>query len=314
MRTRTLGSRGPEISVIGYGAWEAGGEMWGSPIEQDHVVAAMHSAIDAGVNWIDTAEAYGDGRSEELVGKVLRERRSEVLVFTKVAHFASGARAGDVRRAVVGSLERLDVEAIDLYQVHWPAEHVCPIEETWGAMAELVDEGLVRHIGVSNFDRPLIERCLAIHPVASVQNQCSLLHADDRADLLPWLADRGIAYLAYGPLAYGLLGGTMTKDTTFADDDWRSGRRWVMGYYDELFAPGPFERNIERVERLRPIADRLGVGIPSLALAALTAMRGVTGVIAGSRSADHARENAAAADLDLDDRTIEEIERAVDLA
>jgi aryl-alcohol dehydrogenase-like predicted oxidoreductase len=311
---RTLGSRGPEISVVGYGAWEAGGEMWGSPVEQEHILAAMHAAVDAGTNWIDTAEAYGDGRSEELVGKVLRERRGEVMVFTKVAHFASGVRPTDVRRAVVASLARLDVDAIDLYQVHWPAEDVCPIEETWGAMAELVDQGLVRFIGVSNFDRPLIERCLAIRRVDSVQNQYSLLHADDRADLLPWLADQGIGYLAYGPLAYGLLGGRMTKDTTFADDDWRSGRRWAMGYYEELFARGRFERNVERVERLRPIADRFGVPVPTLALAALTAMRGVTGVIAGSRTPHHVRENAAAGDLDLDGQTLGEIERAVDIA
>jgi aryl-alcohol dehydrogenase-like predicted oxidoreductase len=181
-------------------------------------------------------------------------------------------------------------------------------------MAELVDDGLVRYLGVSNFDRPLIERCLAIRHVDSVQNQYSLLHADDRRELLPWLAERGIGYLAYGPLAYGLLGGRMTKDTTFPDDDWRSGRRWKMGYYDELFAPGPFERNIDRVERLRSIADRLGVSVPALALAAVAATPGVTGVIAGSRSRDHVRENAEAGDVELDAATLEEIEAAVDIA
>jgi aryl-alcohol dehydrogenase-like predicted oxidoreductase len=314
MRMQRLGAAGPDISAIGYGAWEAGGEMWGSTVEQEQVLGAMHAAVDAGITWIDTAEAYGDGRSEELVGKVARERRDEVLVFTKVAHFASGARRQDVRRAAHASLERLGVDEIDLYQVHWPAERVCPIEETWGAMAELVDEGLVRHLGVSNFDRPLIERCLAIRHVDSVQNQYSLLHPDDRRDLLPWLAERGIGYLAYGPLAYGLLGGGMTKETTFADDDWRSGRRWKMGYYDELFAPGPFERNIERVERLREIADGLGVSVPALALAAVAATPGVTGVIAGSRSSDHVRENAAAGDIELDPPTLSEIEAAVDIA
>jgi aryl-alcohol dehydrogenase-like predicted oxidoreductase len=313
MRVKTLGSHGPEISVVGYGAWEAGGDMWGSPVEQDLTLRAMHSAIDAGVNWIDTAEAYGDGSSEELVGKVLRERRGEVLVFTKVAHFASGARAADVRKAAIGSLSRLDVDVIDLYQIHWPAEHVCPVEETWGAMVDLMDEGLVRFIGVSNFDRGLIERCLAIGQVNSVQNQYSLLHADDRADLLPWLIERGIAYLAYGPLAYGLLGGTMTKATTFDDDDWRSGRRWDIGYYDELFAPGRFERNIDRVEHLRSIADRLEIPVPTLALAALTETPGVTGVIAGSRKPQHVRENARAGELQIDPETLREIERALDM-
>jgi len=159
MRTKRLGAHGPEISVVGYGAWEAGGDVWGSPAEQEDIVAAMHAAIDAGMNWIDTAEAYGDGRSEELVGKVLRDRRGEAMVLTKVAPFASGAKAEDVRRAIVGSLARLDVDVIDLYQVHWPS-HDVPVEETWGGMAELVDEGLARFIGVSNFDRELVERCV----------------------------------------------------------------------------------------------------------------------------------------------------------
>lgn len=312
MRTKRLGAHGPEISVVGYGAWEAGGDVWGSPVEQEDIVAAMHAAIDAGMNWIDTAEAYGDGRSEELVGKVLRDRRDEVMVFTKVAPFASGARAEDVRRAIVGSLARLDVEVIDLYQVHWPSRDV-PVAETWGAMAELVDEGLARFIGVSNFDRELVERCVRIRHVDSVQNHYSLLHADDRADLLPWLAERGIGYLAYGPLAFGLLGGSITRDTTFDDDDWRSGRRWRVEYYDELFSPGRFERNLDRVERLRPIADRLGVPLAALALAALTHTSGVTGVIAGSTKRDHVRENASAGDLRIDEATLNEIERAVDI-
>lgn len=312
MRTKRLGAHGPEISVVGYGAWEAGGDVWGSPVEQEDIVAAMHAAIDAGMNWIDTAEAYGDGRSEELVGKVLRDRRDEVMVFTKVAPFASGARAEDVRRAIVGSLARLDVEVIDLYQVHWPSRDV-PVAETWGAMAELVDEGLARFIGVSNFDRELVERCVRIRHVDSVQNHYSLLHADDRADLLPWLAERGIGYLAYGPLAFGLLGGSITRDTTFDDDDWRSGRRWRVEYYDELFSPGRFERNLDRVERLRPIADRLGVPLAALALAALTHTSGVTGVIAGSTKRDHVRENASAGDLRIDEATLDEIERAVDI-
>jgi aryl-alcohol dehydrogenase-like predicted oxidoreductase len=312
MRTKRLGAHGPEISVVGYGAWEAGGDVWGSPVEQEDIVAAMHAAIDAGMNWIDTAEAYGDGRSEELVGKVLRDRRGEVMVLTKVAPFASGARAEDVRRAIVGSLARLDVEVIDLYQVHWPS-HDVPVEETWGAMAELVDEGLARFIGVSNFDRDLVERCVRIRHVDSVQNHHSLLHADDRADLLPWLAERGIGYLAYGPLAFGLLGGSITRDTTFDDDDWRSGRRWRVEYYDELFSPGRFQRNLDRVERLRPIADRLGVPLAALALAALTHTSGVTGVIAGSTKRDHVRENASAGDLRIDEATLNEIERAVDI-
>jgi len=251
VRVRKLGNSGPEISVVGHGAWEAGGDMWGSPVEDQHVVDAMHAAIDGGVNWIDTAEAYGDGASERLVGRVAKDRSGEVMLFTKVAHFASGARPEDVRRAITGSLGRLGAEAVDLYQIHWPAEHIVPVEETWGAMAALVDEGLTRWIGVSNFDRALIERCLAIRHVDSVQNQYSLLHLHDRTGLLPWLHEQGIGYLAYGPLAFGILGGNMTSETTFDQGDWRGGGSWQLDYYHDLFAPGAFEQSLAKVERIR---------------------------------------------------------------
>ena len=310
MERRTLGAKGPEISVIGYGAWEAGGSMWGEEIPDDEVLRAMHAAIDAGMNWIDTAEAYGAGRSEELVGRILAERRDEVLVFTKVAHFVSGARPQDVHRAIRGSLERLGADHVDLYQIHWPHEERVPVEETWGAMAEVQDEGLARCIGVSNFDRRLVERCLAIRHVDSVQNQFSLLHRNDEEGLLPWLAEQGVGYLAYGPLAFGLLTGAITKETTFAPNDWRSGGEWNLGYYRDLFAPGVIDRQLERVDRLRPIAERVGIDLPTLALRAAIDATGVTAVIAGSRNPRHVEQNARAGDLSLDDATLRDV-RAV---
>lgn len=308
MRTRKLGAVGPEISVIGYGAWEAGGDMWGAASADEAVRDAMRAALDAGSNWIDTAEAYGEGRSEELVAGILAERpRDEVLVFTKVAPFVSGTRPEEIGKAIRGSLERLGVEDVDLYQVHWPDEERVPVEETWGAMAGLVDEGLARYIGVSNFDRSLVERCEAVRHVDSVQNQFSLLHQQDRAELLPWLADRGIGYLAYGPLGFGLLTGAITTETTFDDSDWRSGKTWDLGYYHELFAPEPRRRALGRVERLRAIAGRLDVSLATLALAAAIAVDGVTAAIAGSTKANHVRANAEAAELALDDATLAEI-------
>jgi aryl-alcohol dehydrogenase-like predicted oxidoreductase len=310
MQTRRLGTAGPEISVVGYGAWEAGEEMWGAGDVDDDPVRAMHAALDAGITWIDTAEAYGEGRSEELVGRVVAERgRDEVLLFTKVAHFVSGSRPEDVRSAIAGSLRRLRVDHVDLYQIHWPHDAV-PVEETWGAMAELQDEGLVRHIGVSNFDRGLVERCETIRHVDSVQNQFSLLHRDDVDELIPWLAERGIGYLAYGPLAFGLLAGAFTQDTTFDDDDWRSGT-WSLGYYEELFAPGRYEQNLRTVEDLRAIADAVGVPVSVLALRAVIEILGVTGVIAGSRKAAHVGSNASAGDLRLDRNVLPRIDAAV---
>ena len=306
METRTLGSNGPEISVVGLGTWEAGGDQWGKRSDDD-TIRAMHAALDAGINWIDTAEAYGGGRSEELVGEVLRERRDEVLVFTKVAHFASGLQPDDIRRAVRGSLKRLGIDRVDLYQIHWPAEHVVPVEEAWSTMAQVADEGLARHIGVSNFNRGLIERCLAIRRVDSVQNRLSLLAHRDRDTLLPWLAEQGIGFLGYSPLAFGLLTGSITRETTFEPDDWRSGQGDV-GYYDEYFAPGVIGPHLDKVERLRAIAERLDVPVGTLALRAVLEIDGVTGVIVGSRDERHVRDNAAAGDLRLDDQTRREID------
>jgi aryl-alcohol dehydrogenase-like predicted oxidoreductase len=307
---RKLGKAGPEISVVGYGAWEAGGSMWGSGVDDRDVLAAMQAAFDAGMDWIDTAEVYGRGRSEVLVGKALSKRHGEVLVFTKFAPFASRSRRSDVVAALGASLKRLGVDRVDLYQVHWPDESVMPVEEIWEGMAEAQDQGMTRHIGVSNFDWSLIERCLAIRHVDSVQNQFSLLHQEDRAELLPWLEQQGIGYLAYGPLAFGLLTGTFTRETTFGEDDWRSGGSRI-DYYEELFGPGPFERNLERVERLRPVAERLGVELPVLALRAAIDTLGVTAGIAGSRKADHCRSNARAGDLHLPADVLEKIQAAL---
>ena len=161
MQMRQLGAGGPEISVVGFGSWEAGGMHWGPNSSEQEVIAAIHAGLDAGMTWVDTAEVYGDGVSERIVGRAVAGR-DDVLVFTKVApDDGSGLAPDQVRGAIHASLQRLGRDHVDLYQVHWPSDDV-PIEETWGAMAELVSAGKARLIGVSNFDRPLIERCQAI--------------------------------------------------------------------------------------------------------------------------------------------------------
>ncbi len=310
MEMRTLGSEGLEISVVGYGAWEAGGTQWGPNESDDSAVAAIRAIFDAGINWIDTAEVYGKGKSEQLVARAIEGRRDEVLIFTKVApdEEGSGLRPDDVRPAIRGSLSRLRTDHVDLYQVHWPDDGV-PLEDTWGAMADLVKEGLARHIGVSNFDRALIERCLPIHPVASVQNDFSLLEQGDRDELLPWLAERGIGYLAYGPLGFGLLTGGIGPETTFVDGDWRGAQRaGSMEEGEGVFSPGIFERNLERVERLQPVAERLGIPLSNLALRWALEQRGVTATIAGSRNAEHVRSNSLAGSVRLDGETLAEID------
>ncbi len=308
MRSARLGSKGPEISVVGYGAWEAGGDFWGPNASDEEVVRAIHAGLDAGITWIDTAEVYGNGESERLVGVAVAGRRDEVIVATKVAPRPSGSgfRAGEIRRACEGSLRRLAIEHIDLYQLHWRDESV-PVEETWGAMAALVDEGKVRFTGVSNFDEELIERCLAIRHVDSLQPHFSMLHLPNR-DLIRWCGERGVGVVTYGPLAYGLLTGAFRSRQDFAADDWRSGAMGGGGYYAAMFAPGKLERSLSVVEGLRPIAERLGVAVAQLALAWNVHQEGVTAAIAGSRSAEHVRQNAGAGDLELDAETLKELE------
>ena len=310
MRTRKLGWSGPELSVVGYGAWEAGGMAWGPNPPDQETLAAMGAAFDAGITWVDTAEVYGGGRSEELVGKAVAGR-DDVLVFTKVAPrpAGSGFDAAGVRAAAEGSLRRLGRDVIDVYQLHWPRPEIA-VEETWEAMAGLVDEGLVRWIGVSNFSIDLIERCERVRHVDSLQPHFSMLHRDGRDDLFVHCDEAGTGIVAYGPLAYGLLTGSFDETTTFSDDDWRSGKHG-MGAYDELFAPDRFRRNLAIVDALRPIAERKGVTLAQLALAWVVHQRGVTAAIAGSRSPAHVRDNAGAGDVELERQDLDDIEEVL---
>lgn len=314
MRTRRLGSQGPELSVIGYGAWEAGaGSEWGSAPPRERIVSAIRTVLETGINWIDTAEIYGDGRSEEMVALAISGHRDEVLIATKVAPEPEGTgfRPEQIRRACIDSLRRLRTGHIDLYQLHWPDETGVPIEDTWGAMAALVEEGLVRAIGVSNFDRELIERCEAIRHVDSLQQEFSMLQLEHR-ELIAWCGERGIGVLSYGPLAYGLLTGAIGPDTRFDPTDFRSGAdEW--DYWQRLFAPGKLGRSLAVVAAMRPIAERLGCTVGQLALAWNVHQPGVTAAIAGSRDPDHVRANAAAGDIELDEAALRELEEALRL-
>ena len=305
MRTKPLGRDGPEISVVGFGAWEAGkSEEWGEPPPDEQIVAAIDAVFQTGIGWIDTAEVYGLGTSEEFVGRVTAGRRDEIQLFTKVAPGprGTGFRPEQVGTACRASLRRLGTDHLDLYQLHWPDESV-PLEDTWGAMAALVDEGLVRHIGVSNFDRGQIERCLTIRHVDSLQQEFSMFVLDDR-ELIRWCGEQGIGVLAYGPLAYGLLAGAISMDTTFVDGDFRgNGETWEV-----LFASEARRRKLGIVDELRSVAERLGLSVAQLALAWTFHQDGVTGAIAGSRDPGHVNSNAAAGEVTLERATLDEID------
>jgi aryl-alcohol dehydrogenase-like predicted oxidoreductase len=314
MRTARLGSRGPELSVVGFGAWEVGGsDFLGPAPAQDQMVEAVRAALDAGIDWIDTAEVYARGTSEEVVALAIRGRRDDVLIATKVAPApeGSGFRPAEVRRACTESLRRLRTGHIDLYQLHWPDEDGIALEDTWGAMGALVDEGLIRWIGLSNFDREQIERCEAVRHVDSLQQEFSMLVLRDR-ELIRWCGDMGIGVLAYGPLGYGLLSGAITAETRFHPKDFRSGHdEW--DYWQALFAPGRFERSLAVVDGMRPIAARLGVTRGQLALAWTVRQPGVTSAIAGSRNPEHVRFNSAAGEVELDEPTMAELEALLSL-
>ncbi|MEZ0234118.1 MAG: aldo/keto reductase [Actinomycetota bacterium] len=313
MRTHRLGSQGPELSVVGYGAWEAGGTAWGPNESDNSVIGAMRAALDAGITWIDTAEVYGDGVSESLVGRAIAGRRDEVIVASKVAPQpeGSGVRPDRIVAACDASLARLGVDAIDLYQLHWPDDAV-PVEESWGAMAALQDAGKVRWIGVSNFDRASIERCEGVRHVDSLQPEFSMLRRA-QIDLVAWCGEHGTGVVSYGPLAFGLLTGAITAATTFPEGDWR-GQGGEPDDPDEvdLFDPDVLPRALDLVDRLRPIAQGLDTTLPQLALAWNVHQPGVTSAIAGSRNPEHVRANAAAGDLALDAGTLSEIDALLD--
>ena len=296
---------GPELSVIGFGAWEAGGDAWGPNRSESEVIDAVGAGLDAGMNWVDTAEVYGDGVSEMLVGKALAGRRDGTFLATKVAPAPEGTgfRPEQVLAACEASLGRLGVDVIDLYQLHWPDRSGVPVEDTWGAIGGLVDAGKVRWVGVSNFDRTLIERCSAIRHVDSLQQEFSLVRPEDR-ELIRWCGEAGIGVLSYSPLGAGLLTGAFDREDAQRIDDWRAS--------DGLTSVGHLDRVFALVEGMRPVAERLGVSLPQLALGWNWQQPGVTSAIAGSRDAEHTRSNAAAGDLELDGGTLAELDALIE--
>lgn len=300
------------VSSVGLGAWEAGGgRTWGPNAGDDDVVRALRTGFDLGATWIDTAEVYAKGRSEEIVGRAVRGC-ADVMVFTKVAPRpdGTGVRGAEVARAAEGSLRRLGRDDIDLYQVHW-RDHDVPIEETWAAMGSLVDRGLCRWIGLSNVAESDVRRCATLRRVDALQVQGSLLHCDELDWALPLCATLGIGVICYGPLAYGLLSDHPADTYT----DWRSGTYgmddfFVAENHARFFAPDVLPRHRRRAAAVGKVAAELGVTAAQAALAWLLARPGVTGAIAGSRSATHIAENIAAGRIRFTETDLARIETA----
>jgi aryl-alcohol dehydrogenase-like predicted oxidoreductase len=296
VRTVTFGRTGLEITRVGFGAWAIGGSNWEfgwGEQEDEKSVSAIQRALDLGVDWIDTAAQYGLGHSEEVVRRAVEGIQPRPLIFTKGGQPEGPNRTSyqslkrdSLRRECEGSLERLGVDAIDLYQIHWP----------------IPGEGLVRHIGASNFSVEQLERAEAVALVEALQPPYSLLDREVEADILPYCEEHGIGVIVYSPMASGLLTGRMTRERieSLPADDWRR--------QSARFREPELSRGLEVVERVKAVAERRGVSPGAVAVAWTLRHPAVHGAIVGFRRPDQVDPIVAAADLDLSDDDVAELE------
>ena len=307
MKNTTLGQTGLYVSRVAFGTWQFGGD-WGH-FDEDAAITAIRRARELGVNFFDTAQAYGFGVSERILGKALRieltRDRDEVVIATKgglrqtYSGLVRDASPEWLRRGVDASLTALGVDHIDLYQVHWPDPTV-PAAETAGALSELVSVGKIRHVGVSNYDAWHMAEFSATLPVETLQPPYHLFRREIEDGELPYCRAHDIGVLAYGPLAHGLLTGTLNTNTAFAADDWRSA--------SGVFSGSTFERNLAAVRTLAMFAADLGVTVSQLAIAWTLANPAVHVAIVGARQASHVQDSLAAADVSLSDADLDEID------
>jgi aryl-alcohol dehydrogenase-like predicted oxidoreductase len=317
---RPLGRSGLEVSPLGIGAWAMGGADWASGLgaqDDRDSIAAIRRAVELGVNWIDTAAVYGLGHAEEVVGRAVREiaDADRPFVFTKGGlvwdeddHMADPRRSiapDSLRRECEESLRRLQVDCIDLYQLHWPDDFGVPVEDSWQTMLDLRREGKVRAIGVSNFDVALLERCEVLGHVDCEQPPFSLIDRAAAAEVIPWCEANGTGVIVYSPMQSGLLSGRFTRERaeSLPGNDFRTQIPW--------FSEPELSRGLALQDALRPIAERHGVSVAAIAIAAVAAWPGVTGAIAGARSADQVDGWVAAGTLALTDDDVTDIRAAL---
>jgi len=302
MRFVILGKTDIHLSSIIMGTWQAGKSMW-TGIDDNQSEKAIHAAMDAGITTFDTAEEYGKGHSERVLGKALKGRRDKVNILTKV--FANHLAYDQVIAACGRSLKNLGTDYLDLYQIHWPSgsfrSKVIPIEETMEALMELKNAGKIRYIGVSNFSLDQLQTACQIGTIDSLQPPYSLLWRHVEGDLMDWCREKHVTILAYSPMAQGLLTGKFGPDHQFDKGDHRKANR--------LFHPDVYPRVLDTVAALRPIAREKGISMAQLALAWVTAKPGVC-AIAGARNAQQATDNAQAGDLVLGTDELDRVDHA----
>ncbi len=316
MQTRKLGFSDLHLTTVGLGTWAIGGPwQWGwGPQDDRESIRTIQEAIDLGINWIDTAPAYGVGHSEEIVGRAIEGRRGEVIVATKCGIVGNPDKPGTTMRIldadsilheVDNSLRRLNVEVIDLYQIHWPIPDE-QIEEAWGAMAELVKAGKVRYIGVSNFSVSQLERIQPIHPVTSLQPPYSMIRREIEDDLVDYCAANEIGMVVYSPMQAGLLTGKFSQERldNLPPGDWRR--------TNDQFKEPRFSATLALVEKLRPIAERNGRTLAQLSIAWTLRLPAITSAIVGARRPGQIVETAKASDWSLSAEDMAEIDALLD--
>ena len=314
LATTELGTTGLRITRVGFGAWAIGGGGWEfgwGPQDDEQSIAAIQHALEHGINWIDTAAAYGFGHSEQVVGRALEGAGDRPYVFTKCSLIEDHTRPGrrvvhnlrrdSILREAHASLERLGIDAIDLYQIHWPIPEA-DIEEGWAALAELKEQGLVRHIGVSNFDVEQLRGIQQIAPVETLQPQYSLVVREIESEVLPFCERDGIGVIVYSPMSSGLLTGKMTRERieNLPDDDWRRN--------DERFQEPQLSRHLALVERLQSVAERHDTTPGAIAVAWTLRNPAVDGAIVGFRRPDQIDPLIDAANLELSNEDIATID------
>ncbi|MDC0324296.1 aldo/keto reductase [Verrucomicrobia bacterium] len=313
MKTRKLGYSDLHLTPIGLGTWAMGGGDWkfGWGDQDDAAsIASVHQALDAGVNWIDTAAIYGHGHAERVVGKAIQDRRDDVLIATKCGRVWEGEsreigkslRRESVHREVDVSLQRLGIDCIDLYQIHWP-EPDEEIEEGWGAVAELVEAGKIRYAGVSNFNMEQLKRIQPIHPVTSLQPPYSMLRREVEEEILPYCRENQIGIVAYSPMQAGLLTGRFSKERVqnLPANDWRKA--------NPFFTSPQLEANLSIIEQLRPVAAQMEITLPQLALAWVLRRSEMTAAIAGARRPEQILETVKAGEIVIHDELLLKIDR-----
>lgn len=318
MQLRQLGKDGPQLSVIGLGTWAMGGGEWKfgwGDQDESAAVAAVLRAVDLGINWVDTAAVYGEGQSEELVGRALKQipPASRPLIATKCGRVPQGngeigkcLRRGSIIAECEASLRRLQVECIDLYQLHWP-EPDEEIEEGWQTLVDLRTQGKVREIGVSNHSVSQLQRLLPIHPIRSQQPPYSMIARGIEGELLPFCQQQGIGVICYSPLGKGLLTGAFSaaRASSLSAKDHRS--------RDPRFQPPLLEKHLALVESLKQISSDLGWTLSELAISWTLRRPEVTSAIVGARSPQQIEETASAGSRILDAASIAAIETALSL-